>query len=111
MRLKRGVTQEGTRPEIWYALGVAEAVYKQHGHTLTVTSLTDSHAHRPKSLHNKGLAADLRIRAMPSSTVGVIVRDLHRVLDVQGFDVVGEPDHIHVEFDPKEGQQWLEEVA
>jgi len=111
MRVKRGVTYSKLCPQAWFALGVAEAVYKQHGFTLRWTSGDDSHAHRPKSLHNTGMAVDLGIRAIPATTLGAIVRDLTRILDPQGYDVVPESDHVHVEHQPKEAEIWLETVA
>lgn len=107
MRMKRSVAPDAVQPQTWYALGAAEAVYRQHGHVLTVTSLRDSHETRPASLHNTGMAADTRTRSIPAGTLAAIVRDLKLVLDPQGYDIVLESNHIHIEFDPKADQVWL----
>ena len=107
MKLKRGVNVEGVQPPIWFALGVACVLYQTEASApLIVTSLKDSHESRPKSLHNKGLGADLRTKHVSAMKVGVIAQKLHEQLDRLGFDVVLEPDHIHIEYDPKQGEAW-----
>lgn len=113
MTLKEGVTKQGVQPPIFYALGVAEMVYRYNGLRLVVTSLTDSHAHKPKSLHNKGLAVDIRIRNIPHDLLRMVHGSLHSVLNGMGFDVVLEKDHIHIEFQPKgPAENWQQmEVA
>jgi len=112
MKLKRGVNREAVHPAIWFALGVADEVYRQvAGKGCVVASLNDSHADRPKSLHNRGRAADLRTRDVTLPKVSEIHRQLVVRLDPRGFDVVLEPDHIHIEYDPKQGEAWLQEGA
>lgn len=108
MKLKRGVTTGGTEPQIYYAIGIAEMVYRYlFNKDLVVTSLTDSHADRPRSLHNQGLAVDLRTRDLTAVQVGTVTLELKRFLEPLGYDVVPEPDHIHIEFDPKTGEEWI----
>lgn len=110
MNLKRGVKTEGVQPQMWFALGVAQKVFQHVAQKdLTVTSLNDSHGKRPKSLHHQGLGADLRTRGLSAVLAASVAKQLGEDLDALGFDVVLEPDHIHVEYDPKNGQAWLRE--
>ena len=112
MKLKPTVNTEDVQPALWYGLGVCEAVYARHGMTLVVTCLRDSHENKPGSLHNKGVGADLRTRNIPPSTVELIVADIRKALDgADGFDIVLEVDHVHLEYDPKLGENWITRVA
>lgn len=112
MTFKAGVLQKGTQPPVWFALGVAECLYRLMGQSLVVTSLTDSHANKPLSLHNKGLAADIRIRTLKALEVATVTAQLKMILDRLGFDVALESDHIHVEYQPKGKENWQKtEVA
>lgn len=104
MDIKPGVLVKGLQPEILLAIIVAQEVYHVHGYVLTITSLLDGHEGRPNSLHNKGLAVDLRTRIFVDypalTTAENIAADIRRRL-TDDYDVVVETDHIHVEFDPK----------
>lgn len=106
MILKAGVDVNNVQPPVWYAIGVAEVIYRNQGLKLTVTSLTDSHQSKPDSLHNKGLAVDLRTRNVPLGLISIIDHTLRGILDPMGFDVILEVDHIHIEYDPKPGEIW-----
>lgn len=110
MLIKKTAVVNGVQEETWYAIGVARTVYSKHGHKLVCTSLNDSHEDRPGSLHNKGLAVDMRTRDIPVSTLAFIVSDLKELLEPEGYDVVEEKNHIHVEYDPKNGECWQERV-
>lgn len=101
MTFKQSVTKDNVQPPVWYALGIAEMVYRYNGMRLVVTSMTDSHEHRPGSLHNKGLAVDIRTRSIPHDLLRSVHGSLVSVLSGLGFDVVLEKDHIHIEFQPK----------
>lgn len=75
--------------------------YDQHGEQLlVVTSLTDGE-HITNSKHYTGEALDVRLpeKADPED-VGLTLQHFLG----PDFDVVIEPDHIHVEFDPKQPQ-------
>lgn len=111
MQVKKGVISEGVAPQIWYALGVADNVYRAAGYTLVVTSLKDG-KHSAQSLHYRGLAADLRTRTIKTGDeLRNIYARLKNILDFFGYDVVLEDDHIHVEYDFKKGDHfWLLEV-
>jgi hypothetical protein len=105
--LKAGVVMNGVQPQIWYAIGMAEAVYLEHGHALVVTCLKEGHQDRPHSLHHTGMAVDFRIRDMGIATVALIQQQLKTALAPLGYDVVLESDHIHVEYDPKLVETWF----
>lgn len=103
MKLKNDVGLTNVQPPIWYAVGVADQVYRSFGYELVVTSLNDG-KHMDGSFHYKGLAVDLRIHNIKTATeCQTIYAKLHNTLDFFGFDVILEADHIHVEYDPKAG--------
>jgi hypothetical protein len=101
MKLKSGVRITGLRPEMLLALVTANDVYRSHDRDLVVTSLLDG-AHSRTSLHYSGCAADLRTTAahIPRSTVEAIAADIRKALTAD-YDVIVEPDHIHLEFQPR----------
>ena len=107
---------------IFYALGVCEAIYRKHGCNMVVTSLNDSHDHRPNSLHSRdglGRAFDLRTNNIPIMTSSTIFKEITEALDPLGFDIIFHQDewdgtgkqimfqHIHGEFDPKGAETWV----
>ena len=98
MKLKHGVSVAGVRPEIVLAMQVAENVLRGFGAELTVTSCLEGR-HRRNSLHYAGLAFDLRTRDLEVDPSEVTAR-LREALGPE-FDVVLEPTHIHVEFQPE----------
>jgi hypothetical protein len=110
VKLKKDVTFSKLKPEAWYALGVARAIYSKNGAEFVWTCGDDSHEGKPNSKHNVGLAVDLRTNHVPIYTAQKLVKEIKDILDVDGFDVILEaaPPHIHVEFDPKPGEKWLE---
>jgi hypothetical protein len=79
---------------IWWAAREYQAAGME---TLTITSARDG-KHSPGSLHECGLAVDLRIWGLPDPKA--LADRLRRQLDKE-FDVVLEPTHLHIEFDPK----------
>lgn len=105
MIVKSSVTAANVQPPIYYALGIAEMVYRYNGLKLVVTSLTDGQ-HMKESLHYKGLAADIRTRDIPADLLRAVHGSLSSVLSPMGFDVILEKDHIHIEWDSKHGRQW-----
>lgn len=111
MNYKMGVNVEGVQPETWYALGIAERVYRAHNQILVVTSLTDGVHPDGRNIHGNGLAADLRTRDILPDTKTAVFNHLKEILDPMGYDVVVEGDHIHLEYDPKGNEQWKEEVV
>lgn len=111
MIFKTGVESVNVQPPIWYAVGVAEMIYRYQDLPLIITSLTDSHADRPQSLHNQGLAVDLRIKHIPIGLVQPVFNSIQSILNPMGFDIVLETDHIHIEYDPKPGEFWQKMVT
>lgn len=110
MRLKKGVKTEGAQGQTWYAIGIAEVVYRDVNLQLVVTSITDG-KHKEGSLHYKGLAFDLRTRDLSETEKQKILFRLKYLLEPQGYDVLIEADHIHIEYDPKKGETWQITVA
>ena len=112
MKVKQGVVREGLRPEMLFALGFIEAVYRLHGpREPTLTSGLDG-THSPNSLHYSGRAVDIRTRTLSRQTAQEIVKVLRATLDPLGFDTVLEENHVHCEFDPKgEERVFTEGVA
>ena len=107
MIFKETVTKQGVQPAVWYCCGIADVIYRTHGHHLVVTSMTDSHDDRPASLHLKGLAVDFRTRDLAPDTIKAIHGELVNILNPIGFDVVLESNHIHAEWDPKSpAENW-----
>jgi len=93
---------KGLKSEALIAWDIADQVYDANGIAeCTLTCGTDSHEDKPNSLHNSGLAIDLRISNIPGDHIlKPIVKELTERLG-DDYDVVLEPNHIHVEFDPK----------
>ena len=101
IRLKRGVSIASLQPQMLVALQVADAVYEKRGLDAIVTS-GDEGAHGSGSLHFVGLAVDLRTRTLEPGDRGNVRFELSEALG-EGFDVVLEGDHIHLEYQPKKG--------
>ena len=96
MQLKPGVRTFGARPELVLALVIANEVYAMHGQSMVVTSITEG-VHSRASIHYTGGAADLRLTPKAPEICGVLRERLG-----DDFDVVLEPDHIHIEWQPKQ---------
>ena len=114
MKAKAKVNIAGASFHIGYALGVATVIYRESGAELIATSVKDGE-HGPASLHPKGNAADCRTRHLSADQIGNILVALRRELEPVGFDVVDETDkpgapHIHIEYQPKKGERFLQIV-
>lgn len=98
MRLKPGVSLLGLRPETAIAMMAAQDVCRELGVPLVLTSVTDGR-HSRGSRHYAGLAFDMRRRHMgPGQAAQARAMLAERLGD--GFDVILEATHIHVEYDP-----------
>jgi hypothetical protein len=77
---------------------VVTDVYYDHGLSVVLTSGRDG-VHKPDSLHPKGRAVDFRRYA--GADMDAIC---HMIASRLGpdFQVILEPDHVHIEFDPRE---------
>jgi len=93
---------KGMQPEILLAIIIAnELLNKMFKTDLTLTSVTDSHKDKLSSLHNVGMAFDMRTWGMSGAEKATFSRELRNLLGEE-YDVVEEGSHIHVEFDPKD---------
>jgi len=99
MMFKDGVEIAGLRAEALVGLVTCNEIYRQHGYSCVVTSITDGR-HSRGSLHYVGLAFDLRTRHIPPSSQILVKKDIQDALTHE-FDVVLEKDHLHIEFQPK----------
>lgn len=77
---------------------VVDTVYRDFGQEGVMTSGVDRE-HSPWSWHYYGCAADFRTSFFTSDTAVIVARKLKELLR-EPYQVVLEPDHIHVEFDP-----------
>ena len=101
LSFKEGVRITGVRPELVTAMYVCSTVYDEFGHNCVITSVCEG-KHSRTSLHHSGAAFDLRTKPYLEERIKDIVREIRDAL-TEEFDVVLEKDHIHVEFQPKEG--------
>ena len=102
INFKHDVRSDGIQPEASHIIVVAHRVWQRYlRRDLTVTSIKDG-KHSANSLHYQGKAVDFRHRDREDHHPEVAVRELRRHLG-KDYDVVLEPTHIHVEYDPKAG--------
>lgn len=98
-RIKDGVRLQGINPVMVIADAVVASCFEHAGAYCMITSCTDG-PHSDQSLHYAGLALDYRTNHItPALAEGVAHLARERLGD--GFDVVLEQTHIHVEYDPK----------
>lgn len=104
MQLKRGVHIHKLKVQMLLGAIIVSHVYADHGLECIITSGSDG-THMHKSLHYTGLALDFRVRDCPEIERPALVQDLRRALGDE-FDVVWKhgKTHIHVEWDPDEGE-------
>jgi len=91
----------GIQPEIVLAIMIAKEVWALTPHfqrDLVITCCTDSHKHNLESLHNFGMAFDMRTRELVAVQIMEFSQELRECLGNE-YDVVVEKTHIHVEFD------------
>ncbi len=87
--------------ELVDALDDVLSIFAQYNSPTVITSAWDG-KHSPQSLHYAGRAIDLRTWYLDDAEA--TAASLHRLLNRHYgpvFDVVWEPDHIHLEYDPK----------
>jgi hypothetical protein len=97
---KAGVVFWQMVPEIENALPKIDDVhFKTVDRRAIITSARDG-IHSAKSLHYQGRAIDVRSNDLTADQRARLCNELRRALGA-GFDVVNEPDHIHIEWDPK----------
>ena len=99
MRLKQGSKWGRISPEIILAVMVARDVFGDYGYELVLTEGTGG-GHMEGSLHYFGQAVDIRTRHVIEDKWRPMVNDIRSRLTTD-YDVVLEPDHLHIEYDPK----------
>lgn len=108
-----GVLVAGLRPELYFALGVADQAFAEEGLECVITAGTNGD-HNPNSKHPKGEAVDIRNAQCSSLQHDRILVKLTR-LEKYGFDLVDEKPgatlmttgrHFHIELDIKPGETF-----
>jgi hypothetical protein len=102
MVFKAGVCTAGVVPQIWYAVGMADAWRRVNGlGQCEVCSMKDG-GHMKGSLHYEGRAVDLRTHDLAPGEASRFAAVMKQLLFPCGFDVVHEadPEHLHIEYDP-----------
>lgn len=106
MIIKQGVSIAGLQKNMQIALNWCEEVYEQQKLPLVITSAFRDEAENrligghPMSKHLFGHAFDCRIPPDESKKY-IIFNKLILGLEDLGFQVILEPTHIHIEYDPK----------
>lgn len=98
MQCKIGVYPAQLQTETLFAMLLCEDVLKSTGHDLIITSISDG-LHKKDSLHYDGFAFDLRINHLRGISSCELRDRLQRALPFV-YQVILEPSHIHVEYDP-----------
>lgn len=105
MEFKAGINVVGIRPETVLAITLLAEVYKELNLRCCITEVLAQRGHSRASLHYAGAAFDVGIRHINGDLFdpGVVQRLQHEVQRRLGaqYEVIAEPDHIHVEFQPK----------
>ena len=96
INVKPGVRIDGLKPEAFFGMMLCAGFFKDAGQVFTVTSVCEG-KHKQTSLHYFGQAFDIRTRDLRNVTPAWVSERLLEVLGSQ-FQVIVEPDHIHVEF-------------
>ena len=112
VKTKEGVELEGLQPEALSAVATAQGIVEDLGGKFVVTdTLGDDPGRKSKargsktdSRHFSGNAFDIRIRGMSVSIRKKVVAQLTKQLG-SDYDVVLKKDHIHVEWDPDDGEE------
>lgn len=84
--------------EMIYARNIVADVFRRNSYQLVITSGVDS-GHMVGSLHYTGYAEDYRTRDVHPLDLPRMVAEIRSLLG-SAYDVVLEPDHLHVEYDP-----------
>lgn len=97
IRVKSGVRLRGLSPQAFFIITVAAPIWEKHGAgELWITSGSDG-VHSNNSYHHCGDGVDLRSRNLPNDP-NEAANELRSSLG-DGYDVVVEKTHIHVEYE------------
>jgi hypothetical protein len=100
----RRVNPRGIQAEIVLALVMVDPIFARYGSDTIIISLTDG-LHTRATLHDQGLAVDLRSNHIPSPEKIALLGALHEALppDYEVFleEMGGLKEHFHIEYDWK----------
>ena len=99
MYFKDSVRFKDAKQAIVFATIVAEQVYVKYGYQFVITSWNDG-KHMANSFHYKDSAFDCRTRHVSPGHLHKIKDEIANTLP-DGFDVILEKDHTHIEADLK----------
>ena len=103
LKIKPGVSLSGVHVET--VIGLIVAWSHHPSQSVTVTSVVEGrHSHGSK--HYCGNAIDLRTKDISAQDAISWANAVSSALGAQ-FDVVLESDHLHIEFDPKTGTNYV----
>lgn len=105
MKFKQNTVVSSLHAQMALVLYHADLIHEElTGDELTVTSVNDGR-HMPGSKHYTGEAVDLRTWSLKNDQR--VAEFIHRLATAIGdnFDIVLEPTHIHVEYDPQTSAQ------
>lgn len=109
--IKKGAVVKDLSSQMLIAIGYLWGIFlRLFNVQLVITSGTDS-IHSINSLHYVGKAIDIRIRDFSPKNLQAAYNIVKEDLDAVGFDTVMEKDHIHIEWDPKEGETLTERIS
>ena len=94
-----GINVFGLQPEILWALDRCVEVWEFTGKNVTVTSARGG-KHSLRSLHYAGHAVDLRHHNLNEVQISQVLQSLVIKLG-KNFDVIKEPTHFHIEYQPE----------
>ena len=103
IRFKPGVRLDDLSPQMVAAMLVVDAIYAKHDVTDCVITSGSDGTHSATSLHYRGgRALDFRTRTIPLLHRNAVAQEIGVSLG-ENYDVVLERDHLHCEYDPKDG--------
>lgn len=101
MRIKRGASIRGLKPEALLGYLITVVVYAELGYledAVLTSGTDDAPGRKPNSRHKQGLAFDIRKPHGPCDLIKLGQLLIERL--GPEFEVVPEPHHLHVEYDP-----------
>ena len=100
LRIKdNSIQAHSLAPQLLLAIFIADQVFAERASECVITALADG-SHSSTSLHYAGCAVDLRTRHLGPGHAQIIHKELRGRLNMD-WDVLLEPDHIHIEYQPK----------
>ena len=98
MFIKPGVRLDNLTPQMVLAALIVREVFRAYMLEATITSGSEG-THKSGSLHSQGNALDFRTHALTPLKIESLAAQIRDRLG-NLYDVVIEPNHLHVEYDP-----------